>query len=72
MQGVELARDRRTKEPAVEEMKRLMDLTKDNGLIIDRGGLHGNVIRISPALACTRSDGDTAVRLLDGSLGQLP
>ena len=71
MQGVELVRDRLTKEPAVEEMKRLMDLTKDNGLIIGKGGLYGNVIRISPALVCTRSDVDAALRILDRSLGQL-
>jgi 4-aminobutyrate aminotransferase-like enzyme len=71
MQGVELVRDRKTKEPAVEEMKRLMDSTKDNGLIIGKGGLYGNVIRISPALVCTRSDVDRAVTVLDRCLGRL-
>jgi len=71
MQGVELVRDRKTKEPAVEEMKRLMDSTKDNGLIIGKGGLYGNVIRISPALVCTRSDVDAAVTVLDRCLGRL-
>jgi 4-aminobutyrate aminotransferase-like enzyme len=71
MQGVELVRDRKTKEPAVEEMKRLMDSTKDDGLIIGKGGLYGNVIRISPALVCTRSDVDAAVTVLDRCLGRL-
>jgi 4-aminobutyrate aminotransferase-like enzyme len=48
-----------------------MDLTRDNGLIIGRGGLYGNVIRISPALTCSRNDVDNAVRILDRSLTQL-
>jgi len=71
MQALELVRDRKTKQPAVEEMRRLMDLTKANGLILGRGGLHGNAIRVSPALTCTRRDVDDAVRLLDRSLSQL-
>lgn len=71
MQGVELVRNRKTKEPAVEETKRLMDQAKDNGLIIGKGGLYGNVIRISPALTCTRTDVDIALRLLERSFSQL-
>jgi 4-aminobutyrate aminotransferase len=71
MLGVELVRDRKTKQPAVEETRRLMDLAKNNGLILGKGGLYGNVIRISPALTCTRRDADDAIRLLDRSLSQL-
>jgi len=71
MQGLELVRDRKTKEPALEETKRLMDLTRHNGLIIGKGGLYGNVLRVSPALTCARSDVDNAVDLLDRSLSQL-
>jgi 4-aminobutyrate aminotransferase len=71
MRGVELVKDRVTRQPAAEEMSRLMDLTKHNGLIIGKGGLYGNVIRVSPPLTCTRSDVDEAIRLLDRSFGQL-
>ncbi len=71
MQGVELVRDRKTKEPAVEETKRLMDLAKDNGLIMGKGGLYSNVLRIAPALTCRQSDVDNAMRLLDRSISQL-
>jgi 4-aminobutyrate aminotransferase-like enzyme len=71
MRGVELVRDRSTKEPAVEEMKRLMDLTRNNGLIIGKGGLYGNVIRISPPLTCSKQEVDEAFLLLDRSFGQL-
>jgi 4-aminobutyrate aminotransferase-like enzyme len=48
-----------------------MDLAKNNGLILGKGGLYGNVIRISPALTCTGRDVDDAIRLLDRSLIQL-
>jgi 4-aminobutyrate aminotransferase len=71
MRGVELVKDRVTREPATEEMSRLMDLTKHNGLIIGKGGLYGNVIRMSPPLTCTRGDVDEAIRLLDRSFNQL-
>jgi 4-aminobutyrate aminotransferase len=71
MQALELVRDRKTKQPATGEVRRLMDLAKNNGLIVGKGGLFGNVIRISPALTCTRMDVDNAIRLLDLSLGQL-
>ena len=71
VQGVELVRDRKTRQPAAEETRRLMDLAKYNGLIFGKGGMYGNVIRISPALTCTRRDVDDAVRILDISLSQL-
>jgi 4-aminobutyrate aminotransferase-like enzyme len=71
MRGVELVRDHSTRQPAVEEMKRLMDVTRDNGLIVGKGGLYGNVIRISPPLTCSRSDVDEAFKLLDRSFSQL-
>jgi 4-aminobutyrate aminotransferase-like enzyme len=71
MQGVELVKDRKTKVPAVEEIRQLMDLTRENGLIIGKGGLYGNVLRISPPLTISRSDVDEAIRLLDRSLGRL-
>jgi 4-aminobutyrate aminotransferase-like enzyme len=71
MQAMELVQDRKTKTPAAGETLRLMDLARNNGLILGKGGLFGNVIRISPALTCTRRDVDDAVRLLDRSLSGL-
>ncbi len=71
MQGVELVRDRKTREPAADETRRFMDLTRENGLIIGKGGLYGNVLRISPALTCSKGDVDDAIRLMDRSFAQL-
>jgi 4-aminobutyrate aminotransferase-like enzyme len=48
-----------------------MDRTKENGLIVGKGGLFGNVLRISPSLTCSRGDAEEAVHLLDRSFAQL-
>jgi 4-aminobutyrate aminotransferase-like enzyme len=68
MIGVELVRDRESKEPAAELVLRLQNEAKRRGLIIGRGGLHANTIRICPPLIVTRGDVDTAIEILDASL----
>ena len=52
MRAIELVQDRQTKTPATAETARLMEAAKTNGILIGKGGQHGNVIRISrPLLA---------------------
>ena len=46
-------------------------MTKRNGLLIGKGGLMGNVIRITPALNVTSDQVDEALERLDRSLGQM-
>jgi 4-aminobutyrate aminotransferase-like enzyme len=65
MIAIELVRDRATKEPAPDILGRVMEETKRRGLIIGRGGLHANVIRLCPPLIVTERDADDAVRILD-------
>jgi 4-aminobutyrate aminotransferase-like enzyme len=65
MQGLELVKDRQTREPAPEATAAVQEAAKDQGLIIGKGGLYGNVLRISPALNVTRDDADQASDLLD-------
>jgi len=50
MLGVELVKDCATKEPAAEAAKRLLESARKRGLLVGRGGVHGNVIRINPPL----------------------
>lgn len=71
MQGVELARDRKTKEPATEEVARLFEATRERGLIIGKGGLYGNSLRIAPPLIATRDDVDEAIAILDEALTEV-
>lgn len=68
MLGVELVRDRTTKVPATQEAKRIHEGTKDRGLLLGRGGLFGNVLRIKPPLCITKADIDFAVDCLDETI----
>jgi 4-aminobutyrate aminotransferase-like enzyme len=71
MQALELVKDRQTKEPAPQELVQLMERSKENGLLIGKGGLWGNVVRLSPPLNASKTDVDEAVRILDKSFAQL-
>jgi len=71
MQALELVKDRHTKEPAPQETVQLMERTRENGLLIGKGGLYGNVIRLSPPLNIGKADVDEAIRLLDKSFAEL-
>jgi 4-aminobutyrate aminotransferase-like enzyme len=71
MQGLELVRDRDSKEPAPVETTELMERARANGLLIGKGGLYGNVIRIAPPMNISKADVDEGMRLLDQSLGQV-
>jgi len=68
MQGVELVKDRKTKEPAPQATAAVMEAAKDRGLIVGKGGLYGNVLRISPPLNVTAADADQAADVLDQAL----
>ncbi len=63
--GVELVRDRETKAPAPDILARVLEGAKVRGLIVGRGGLHANVIRICPPLVVTEADADAAAGILD-------
>jgi 4-aminobutyrate aminotransferase len=68
MVGVELVHDRATKEPAPDLANAVLDAAKQRGLIVGKGGLHANTLRISPPLIVSERDVDDAVRILDESL----
>ena len=63
MQGVELVREQ--KEPARQEILQVFEAARRRGLLIGKGGLYGNVIRIAPPLNITKADVDEAVHILD-------
>src|SRR5262245_22574404 len=69
MQGIELVKDRKTKEPAPETASAVMEAAKDRGLIVGKGGMYGNVLRVAPALNVTNEDADQAADLLDQAFG---
>ncbi len=58
MLGVELVRDRATKEPASTEAVDVLERCKERGLLVGKGGLYGNVLRIKPPMCLTKDDAD--------------
>jgi alanine-glyoxylate transaminase/(R)-3-amino-2-methylpropionate-pyruvate transaminase len=65
MIGVELVRDRATKEPAKGEAADVLEATREMGLLIGKGGLDGNVLRIKPPMCITEADVDFALDVFD-------
>jgi 4-aminobutyrate aminotransferase len=68
MQAIELVEDRTTKVPAPAATAQLMESARENRLLIGKGGMFGNVIRISPPMNIGRSDVDQFLAILDKSL----
>jgi 4-aminobutyrate aminotransferase len=69
MIGVELVRDRQTKERATTERDRVVRECFTRGLLVLGAGQ--NAIRFSPPLVLTRDQADTAVRILDEALSTI-
>jgi len=68
LQAIELVEDRKTKKPATAETLALMESAREQGLLIGRGGMYGNVLRISPPMNIGKSDVDEFARILDSCL----
>ncbi|MEZ4712688.1 MAG: aspartate aminotransferase family protein [Caldilineaceae bacterium] len=71
MQGIEVVADRQTKEPAPNAVVQLFEESKARGLLIGKGGLYGNTVRIAPALTATKDDVDRALDILDRSFAEV-
>ncbi|MFN2390754.1 MAG: aspartate aminotransferase family protein [Pyrinomonadaceae bacterium] len=67
MQGIELVKNRKTKEPAPEAVLKVFEETKRQGVLIGKGGLYGNVIRTGMMLNSTKDNVDELVAALDKS-----
>jgi len=73
--GVELVKDRATKEPVgAEQITAIADFCRDNGVLVGRGGggrRYGNTITLSPPLVITRGECDRIVDTLDRALSTI-
>ncbi len=68
MLGVELVRDRKSKEPANTETADVLERCRERGLLLGKGGLFGNVLRIKPPMCLTRDDAEFLVDCLAETL----
>jgi len=69
MIGVELVRDRQTKERAIEERNAVVTAAFNRGLLILGAGK--NAVRFSPPLVLTKAEADTAIRIFDEALSEV-
>jgi alanine-glyoxylate transaminase / (R)-3-amino-2-methylpropionate-pyruvate transaminase len=69
--GIELVKDRQSKEPAREECAQVMENCKEMGLLLGKGGLWGQTIRFSPPMCLKEDDADFLIAVLDCALESL-
>ena len=71
MLGVELVKDRQSKEPAREECAHVVELAREMGLLLGKGGLWGQTIRFSPPMCINEHDTGFLLEVLDRALSEL-
>lgn len=71
MIGVEIVKDKSTKEPGVREAKMIRKLCADRGLILGLGGWHLNVLRIQPPMTIDESHVEEALAIFDKALAEV-
>ncbi|MER7251231.1 aminotransferase class III-fold pyridoxal phosphate-dependent enzyme [Kribbella sp. NPDC000426] len=68
--GIELVRDRATKEPAPQEALLVSELMKDEGMLVYPTGPAENVLKVKPPLAFTPADAELFTEVLDQVLSR--
>jgi 4-aminobutyrate aminotransferase-like enzyme len=69
MLGIELVKEKKV--PAVKEILQLFENTKKRGLLIGKGGLYGNVVRIAPPMTVDKLRIDEAVKILNEAFEEI-
>ncbi|MGI1660723.1 aminotransferase class III-fold pyridoxal phosphate-dependent enzyme [Palleronia sp. KMU-117] len=69
--GLELVADRATRAPAAAQTGRLIDLLKDEGVLVGSEGIRGNIVKMRPPLVVSAADIDFALAALDRALSRL-
>jgi 4-aminobutyrate aminotransferase len=68
LQAIERVEDRTTKVPAAAATAMAMEAARDQGLLLGKGGMYGNVLRFSPPMNIGRVDVDNFCGMLDKAL----
>ncbi len=67
MQAMELVSDPVTREPAAAMAVEVMEAARERGLLIGKGGMYNNVLRMAPPMNISKADVDEAARILHES-----
>ena len=69
--GIELVKDRATKEPATSECAQVLEICREMGLLLGKGGLYGQTVRFSPPMCLDKEDADFLLDVLDRAFSGL-
>jgi 4-aminobutyrate aminotransferase-like enzyme len=69
--GVELVKNKKTKEPAPDLTRKLIDLAAELGLLIGSVGVFGNVIRVAPPLVISEAEAYESLDIFEKALSRL-
>jgi 4-aminobutyrate aminotransferase-like enzyme len=64
MLGIEIVTDKKSKTPAPELVAEIFEKTRERGMLIGKGGMHLNTIRLTPPLTISDDEIDTATSIL--------
>jgi alanine-glyoxylate transaminase/(R)-3-amino-2-methylpropionate-pyruvate transaminase len=71
MVAMEFVKDRVSKEPDAASCVAVLEAARDRGVLLGKGGLSGNIIRITPPMCIDSSDVDWILEALDGALSEM-
>jgi 4-aminobutyrate aminotransferase-like enzyme len=71
MQAIELVEDSKSKEPSPGRTAQFHEAAKRHGLLIGKGGLYGNVIRLAPSMLVSEDEIDEGVRRMNLALAEV-
>jgi 4-aminobutyrate aminotransferase-like enzyme len=68
---MELVKDRKDKAYATEETVLFMDKCREKGVLVGKGGLMGNVIRLAPPLTISAEQVDELLEVFDHCFAEI-
>lgn len=68
MIGLEFVKDKKTKEPNAELVKKLVAETAQNGLMVESAGIYGNVIRFLAPLVMTDEQLEAGLKIFEDAI----
>jgi alanine-glyoxylate transaminase/(R)-3-amino-2-methylpropionate-pyruvate transaminase len=71
MQALELVKDRTTKEPAPDLANRFLEACKARNVLVGKGGLYNNTLRIAPPMLISEAELDHACDVFDQALAEI-